>query len=784
MSEISRKKKKFIKKNFKKLSIEELARQTGLKPQVIRSLIDGYSAETSGKDQSDQIKTGSLNFLSLKTILLIFLFFTTGAITIYSPSLNGQFVFDDEAIWKNSLIHIERLSQLPDLIFSKRIGTMKNRKICFVSFALNYYFGGLNPFGYHLVNVIIHTLNGLILFLLSYTILTLPLAEGTGGKNAFKIAFLGSFIWLTHPIQTQAVSYVYQRLASLTALFFLLSLLCYMKGRVNQTKKRVALFILSMLFGLLALFTKQNAATLPLFIILSEFLFFQGHSFKMDKKKLGFIMFFVVLFILIAGIYLGPDFISRKALVYEKKGWTPLERMLTELRVVIFYLSLLIYPHPSRLNLDHDFPISHSLFSPFTTFLSLLFIIGSLVLAIFLIKRNCLVSYVIFWFLGNLVIESSIIPLDLVFEHRLYLPSMGFTIMALGLFFSLTKREWETWVTGVIILLLLLFSYWTYARASVWRGPLSLWTDATKKSPHKARPHNNLGYAYNNKGILDEAISEFKKSLTINPNSAVVHSNLGGSYNEKGMLDEAISEFKKALALNPNSAEAHTNLGIAYGRKGRLDEAISEHKRALAVNPNSAEAHANLGTAYGKKGMLDDAISEFKQSLIINPHSAKAYYNLGTAYDKKGLLEDAISEYKKALTINPYYAKAYHNLGLAFKARGKLSDAISAYRKVLSLKPDNYEVYNDLAWIYATSPKAHIRSGEEAVTLATKACELTGFKKAEALDTLAAAYAEQGRFDKAVEYQHKAIELAPPQIKKELQEHLQFYKQRRAYRDK
>jgi len=555
-----------------------------------------------------------------------------------------------------------------------------------VSFALNYYFGGLNPFGYHLVNVIIHTLNGLILFLLSYTILTLPLAEGTGGKNAFKIAFLGSFIWLTHPIQTQAVSYVYQRLASLTALFFLLSLLCYMKGRVNQTKKRVALFILSMLFGLLALFTKQNAATLPLFIILSEFLFFQGHSFKMDKKKLGFIMFFVVLFILIAGIYLGPDFISRKALVYEKKGWTPLERMLTELRVVIFYLSLLIYPHPSRLNLDHDFPVSYSLFSPFTTFLSLLFIIGSLVLAIFLIKRNCLVSYVIFWFLGNLVIESSIIPLELVFEHRLYLPSMSFTIMALGLFFSLTKREWETWVTGVIILLLLLFSYWTYARASVWRGPLSIYMDTAKKMPNDASSYHNLGNAYNKMGRLDEAITEYKKALAIAPNFVMAHCHLGVAYYKKGMFDEAIAEYKKTLAIAPNFVMAHCHLGIAYAKKGMFDEAIAECNKALSINPSYIQAYNNLGFIYANKGMVDKAISVYKQVLTIAPNFALAHLNLGNTYRKKGELDKAITEYKRAIAIKPDYVKAHNNLAVAYYDKGNYKLAIVHCDKALELR--------------------------------------------------------------------------------------------------
>ena len=675
MPKISHKKRKFIEGNFKHLTIEELARK----------------------------KAG--NFLSWRTILLTSLLFAFIAAIIYSPSLQGDFVFDDRFIQEKPLLHIERLSQVIDLIAFKDVSftrTVENRKITFISFALNYYFGGLNTFGYHLVNVTVHILNGLILFLLSYQILTLPLSEGGGRGNALKISFLGSLIWLTHPIQTQAVSYIYQRLTSLAALFFLLSLLCYIKGRLNHTYKRLAFFVLSMLSGLLALFTKQNAATLPFFIIVSEFLFFQRHSFKLDKKKLGFLLLLIGgLFILTAGIYIDSDFFSRMAQCYQQRGWTPLERVLTQLRVVIFYISLLIYPNPSRLNIDHDFAISPSLLSPFTTFLSLLVILGSLAFALFFMKRNRLVSYAFLWFFGNLVIESSIIPLELVFEHRIYLPSMGLIILVVGLCFSLSKREWEKWVSGFIILLIFLFSYWTYERASVWRGQFPLWMDAAKKSPYKARPHNALGYAYEyNKGMLDEAISEYKHALAINPNYFKAHNNLGVAYAKKGMLDEAISEYKKTLAIKPRYVDAHNNLGVAYSRKGMFDEAIAEYKRALSLKPRYPEAHFNLGNAYDKMKSFDKAIAEYKRALLLKPHYADARNNLGATYSSKGMFDEAISEYKQALAINPHHARAHFNLGTAYYKKGELDKAISEYKQAIVIKPDYGDAHNNLAVAY------------------------------------------------------------------------------------
>ena len=669
MPEISNKNRKFIKRNFKRLSIEELVLKTGLKPDGIRSLIDEYSAEMPGNDQSAQENRAGI-LLSWKTIFFTFLLFATVAIIIYSPCLHGDFVFDDRTFIYDdaSPVHITRLSQLTDILFSKVLV----RKIGLISFAINFYFGGLNPYGYHLVNVIIHILNGFILFLLSYTILTLASNEGKGRGNAFKISFLGSLLWLVHPIQTQSVSYIWQRLASLSTLFFLLSFLCYIKGRLLHAHKRVALFICSVIFGLLALGTKQNTATLPLFVILSEFLFFQPKPFKLDRKKLGIIILFGGLFILISGIYLTYNLYPS---LFDP-SLTPLERGLTQLRVVIFYLSLLIYPHPSRLNVAHDFSISHSLFSPFTTFLSLLVIIGLIALAIYLIKKNRLVSFALIWFFGNMVIESSIIPLEMVFEHRLYLPFMGLIVVVIGLCVSLPKKEWEKWVTGFIILLLSLFSYWTYERASVWGEPFSLWMDASKKSPYKARPHNNLGMAYGKKGMIDEEISEYKKAIAINPNHKNAHYNLGSAYYKKGMLNEAISEFKKALTINPYLVQAHNNLGMAYGKKGMIDEEISEYKKAIAINPNFVEAHYNLGNAYHKKGRLDEAISEYNKALTINPNLVEAHNNLGNAYHKKGRVDEAISEYNKALTINPRYAKIHNKLAGAYYSKGNYRLAI------------------------------------------------------------------------------------------------------------
>ncbi len=180
---------------------------------------------------------------------------------------------------------------------------------------------------------------------------------------------------------------------------------------------------------------------------------------------------------------------------------------------------------------------------------------------------------------------------------------------------QIKKRKGISLSWKTILLISLLFAVRTYERASVWQEPLSLWTDAVKKSPYKARPHNNLGMVYHKKGMVDEAISEYKKALTINPNLADVHLSLGDIYDEKGRLDKAISEYKRALVIVPNLAEAHYNLGNAYHKKGELDKAINEYKRAIAIKSDYANAHNSLAFAYYYKENYKFAIIHYDKAV-------------------------------------------------------------------------------------------------------------------------------------------------------------------------
>jgi Flp pilus assembly protein TadD len=551
---------------------------------------------------------------------------------IYSNTFKGPFIFDDtNNILENPHIRLTRLT-LKDITRAGLEGPSSQRPVAIISFALNYYFHRYNVLGYRLVNILIHVMTGVLLYLFAKTtldVLSLP----TRYKFHGWIPFFTALIWLVHPIQTQSVTYIVQRMNSMAAMFYLLSLLLYANARRGRDKrKKWVLFSGCILSGILSLGSKEIAATLPFVIFLYEWYFFQKLSWNWLRRHLlpfaAILMFFAVA----SYIYLGGHPLEKILMAYEAGNFTLTERVLTEFRVVIYYISLLLFPHPSRLNLDYDFPISHSLIDPLTTVLSLGIITGMIGLAFCLVKKDRLLSFAILWFFGNLVIESSVIGLYIIFEHRSYLPSMLVSMAAVTLSYRYLKPKWLNLV--VLCAVAILFSFWTYERNGIWRDDVTLWRDCVEKSPKKARPHNNLGNALVRRGKVNEAVGHYIEALRIKPNYAGAHVNLGIALGKQGKLDRAISHFSEALRIEPADAKTHNNLGFALAIQGRVKEAVSHYSVALQAKPDYAEAHNNLGVALAKQGRLKEAMSHFSEALRIKPSFREARDNMDRASRK------------------------------------------------------------------------------------------------------------------------------------------------------
>jgi tetratricopeptide (TPR) repeat protein len=291
---------------------------------------------------------------------------------------------------------------------------------------------------------------------------------------------------------------------------------------------------------------------------------------------------------------------------------------------------------------------------------------------------------------------------------------------------------------------------------------------ALEIKPDYAEACSNLGNALLQEGRVDEALEQFQRALEIKPDDATVHNNFGNALLQKGQVDEAIIHYRKAMEIKPDSADACCNLGNALLQRGRVDEAISCYQRALQIKPGYAEAHLNLGAALVQKRRLDDAVEQFLQAINLQPDSAQAHYNLGQVLLSKGRVDEAILHFQKAVAIRPEYAKAHDNLGSALMQKKRVDEAILHFQKALEIRPDYAEAgYNlaRVAWLLATSPEASVRDGARAVTLAEQVERISGGREPMINMTLAAAYAETGRFAEAIETAQRAQQLAVAQNK-------------------
>ena len=307
--------------------------------------------------------------------------------------------------------------------------------------------------------------------------------------------------------------------------------------------------------------------------------------------------------------------------------------------------------------------------------------------------------------------------------------------------------------------------------------------EAIRLKPNYAEQYGNLGLALLKTGQTNEALDQFQTAIRVKPDDADAHYDLAGALLNNGQTDEAISEYQETIRLKPDYAGACINLGLAFARNNQMDEAINQYQEALRLKPDDADAHYDLGIAFDKKNRFDEAARQFKEALRLKPDDADTHIALGVVLLDGGRIEEAISQYHEALRLKPDDAAAHNKLGIALATKNQIDDAINQFREAIRLKPDYSDAQknlakalelkrkldlpasdpaalNNAAWALATSPDDKIRNGARAVQLAERACELTHYRTTIMVGTLAAAYAEAGRFDEAIATGQKACALA------------------------
>lgn len=550
---------------------------------------------------------------------------------IYSNTFESPFYFDDEFyIVKNPVIkdlsYFSEPSKAKDFETVFGHHTLVMRYIGDLTFALNYRLHNLDVAGYHAANIAIHIINGLLVYFLTSLIIKNPGMENIAASEQRFIPLAAALIFVSHPIQTESVTYITQRFTSLATMFYLLSFTGYAKFRLTGKKAWYALAVISALFGMK---TKEIVFTLPVMLILFEFMFFEGAA-KQRLKPLAPII--LTLLIIPASLFIISEHADIAAILNEstraKSDMPRPDYLFTQFRVVITYLRLLLLP--VNQNLDYNYPVYTSFLNPdvFLSFFTIAILTGAASVLAFKSDNRYLktASFGLLWFFITISVESSIIPTqDMIFEHRTYLPSFGFFISAISIVFFLKDRilSEKTLMAGFSIIVITL-SILTYQRNSVWADELTLWEDTAGKSSGKARVYNNLGLACNRKGLTDRAIVLYKTALSLKPDYAEAHNNLGYSYYTKKQLDEAIEQYEKAIKLMPSFADAYNNLGAVYGDKNRNDIALEYFKTAARLNPGFISARYNTALAYFRMGMRQEALRETSELLKLMPGNKQA----------------------------------------------------------------------------------------------------------------------------------------------------------------
>lgn len=651
------------------------------------------------------------------TFVLIFMVFVLTGILIYGNTFSSPFVMDDYAnITENPAIRMNHFT-VQKVLKALQLTSAYRPLPCF-SFALNYFFHEYRVAGYHLVNIAIHIVTGFLVFLVARQTMRLC------GMSSAVPPLLAAMLWFVNPVHNQSVTYIVQRMTSMATMFYMLSLWIYIKARSegSATQKRfpvrtVLLSAASIIAGICALGSKQIAATLPVIIFFYEWYFFRNINRTWLIHRIRWLVALGVVVSAIALIYLGTTPFEKIQSMYAHQNFTITQRLFTEPRVILFYLVLMFYPHPDLLSIDHHYPISYALHHPPTTIAALIALAGLISAAIISARREKLISFAIIWFLGNLVIESSLIGLALIFQHRTYLPFIFPVITISWLAFQyLPARKYGILLFCVVIGI---FSLWTFQRNQVWKNRFTFWQDTVAKAPYNGRARNDLGLALMDNGKMQAAIAELKKAVDTTPDNVPAHNNLGLAFTRLGQLDKAISFYEKALSLGPGHPQAYANLGATLLMDNRPEEAITVLEKGIQVAPDVVEIHDNLANAYMQANKPVKAKQHAEKALDLMPGDPIALNVLGLIFSDKGDYTQAIQYFKRALKKSPLNLKSNLHIARIYMMLNQPVMATPYLQAVIQINPANAFAHGELGAAYALSgkPAMALRHLQKAIEL-------------------------------------------------------------------
>ena len=546
---------------------------------------------------------------------------------IYSNTFKSAFVCDDPIV-------ISQNPAIRHLDVWNLWQAFNTRFVVGLSLAFNYALGRENVVGYHLFNLVVHVLNSFLVYqLVCLTFKTPRMSKSSLDPKL--VGFLTALVFLTHPLQTQAVTYIWQRATSLAAFFYLGALVFYIKSRLKPSGIHYGLCLLLTLWGM---FTKEIVFTLPFMIVLYEFVFFK------HKKFLLLVPILLTLFLIPWGMTQtsgrtikllkppttalrhGQSFIQNTLEMTRALGEDKMPRkdfVLTELNVLRTYLRLFVLP--VKQSVDYDYPRARSLLES-NTFLSFLLLLSLFGGGVVLLKKHPLLSFGIFWFFLTVSVEALVAQEEFIFEHRMYLPMVGVGLCLVYLVNYLSKNKPRP-LTLLILVMVTDYSFLTYQRNFVWKDEFTLWDDAVRKAPMKARGYYNRGVAYQKKGLTDQALADYNKAIDLKPDLVDPYIDRASLQEKMGRPDNALTDLNKAIQLDPENVDAFYKRALIYHLEGLLDPALDDLNRVIRLNPDYAVAYYARGSVLAKKGLPDKAILDLNKAIQMRPGFTEAYNN-------------------------------------------------------------------------------------------------------------------------------------------------------------
>jgi len=694
---------------------------------------------------SENTALRKFNIERLRQPAFICLWLALVTLLAYVPVFQARFVGYDDPGYVTANPHVLSGITLANLRWAFVTNEVGNwHPVTWISLMLNSQYFGSGAGAFHAVNLLLHVANTLLLFLW--------LLRATGAK--WRSALVAALFAL-HPLHVESVAWISERKDVLSTLFWMLALLTYTD--YAKTGRSSHYFFALLLFGI-GLMAKPMLVSLPFVLLLLDYWplrrFAERRTFGLLIEKLPFL----ALSIASSGVTL---------LVQREKAMPALDMVPIFLRLENAVLAYVAYIgkmfSPTGLAVIYPYNLHPSAIRALLS-LATLVVVSAAVIRIGRHKPYLFTGW--FWFLITLVPVIGIVQVgsQSMADRYTYVPLIGlFVILAWGGWEALSLLRIPRLVQALgASMALVLCAGLTRAQLRYWHDSIALFQHALNVTVDNGIAEANLGYALAKQGHYDEAIAHYRAVLQRYPRAiADIWYNFGASLAATGKLEEAIKAFQNALTLNPSMGDAHQNLALALVRSGRLQEALIHLGDAARLEPENATVHNIYAVMLGAAGRTDKAMQEFQATLRLAPDSAATHVNLANLLAKQHARDEAMAHYLEALRLNPAFVEAHCYIASLLLEEGRTEDAAAHYIAALQTKADYVPAMVSLAWIYATaSGEVGTQHAAEAVRLAEQACRISGWKQSRLLDTLAAAYANAGRFEEAVKADEEALSIA------------------------